>query len=98
MQVGFCSWVFISLGCIKYQRQWRISSGVYVMKNSFSLDDSMSLDTVSGEWSVVGLLMMDCRYGVVCVYLCGYFGNIMGCGYRDNMPIGKYGWSLVRIT
>ena len=33
--------------------------GLYVTKNIFSMDDSMSLDRVRGDWIVAGFFLMD---------------------------------------
>ena len=39
--------------------------GVYVMKNSYPLDNSMYVDRLSGEWRVVSLLLIYGGDGVV---------------------------------
>ena len=48
-------------------------------KNIISMDYSMSLDRVSGDWRVVGLLLMYGEGSVVCVSLCRYFSKVRVC-------------------
>ena len=45
----------------------------------------MSVDRVSGECRVVGLLLMDGGVSVLYVLSCISFSNFRVCGCRDNM-------------
>ena len=84
--------------CNKYHSLQRVTLGVCVMKNSLSLDDSMSVDKFSGEWRVLGLFLMYGGGSLVCVSLCMSFSNGRGHGCRDTLWSGTDGWYLVRLT
>ena len=98
MQVGFSSWIVIRQSCIKYHKRHRLPLGVYVIKNSLFLDDSISVDKVSGECRLVDLLLVYCGGVVLCVSFCRSFVNFIGCGCRSSPLSGEYGWSLIRLT
>ena len=98
VQVGFSSWIFIRLSWIKYHNWRRATLGFYVMKNSLSMDDWMSVDMVTGEWRMTGLLTMDFGGSVLCLYLFSHFSTCRGCGFGFIFLSGTYGWYLVRFT
>ena len=78
--------------CNKYHSLQRVTLGVCVMKNSLSLDDSMSVDKFSGEWRVLGLFLMYGGGSVVCVSLCTSLIRVRVCGCREALYSGTYGW------